>query len=68
MTNQFGVIEYRGCEIEHLVFTGDLKECREWIDNNTCCHPSNEFIRVHNEMYVNGNGELLSYYISELDM
>ena len=68
MTNQFGVIEYRGCEIEHLVFDGSLEECREWMDRNTCDHPQNYYIRVHNDMYVNENNELLSYYISELDM
>ena len=62
----FSVIEYRGCEIECVVFVGILEACHEWMSQNTCEHPSNNYIHVHNEMYVNGNGELLSYYISEL--
>lgn len=64
----FSVIEYRGCEMEHVVFVGSLKECTEWMSQNTREHPSNDYIQVHNDMYVNGNGELLSYYISDLDM
>ena len=66
MTQLFGVIEYRGGEMEDVVFVGILEACREWMSQNTCKHPSNDHIQVHNNMYVNGNGELFSYYISEL--
>lgn len=64
----FNVVEDRGCEIEYVVLVGSLKACREWMSQNTCGHPCNNNIYVHNNMYVNGNGDLVSYYISDLDM
>lgn len=66
MTNQmFNVVEDRGCDVQYLAFVGSFDECNEWMLRNTFEHPWNEDIRVHNNMYVNGNDDLFTYYITE---
>ena len=69
MTKQFIVVEDRGCEIEYVVFIGSLEACHKWMNRMCCSHPCSNEVHVNNEMYMNGNGDLFTYYITDnLDM
>ena len=59
----YTVIECRGYDVEYIMFSGNKKECLNWLDENTESHPTNPLLKVSKELLVNGNGNPFTYEI-----
>lgn len=63
-TNNFEVIENRGCDIQYSVYQGSQKACDQWIEDN--CHVIGDTCVSNDPSCENGNGYPFTYSINEI--
>lgn len=63
-TNNFEVIENRGCDIQYSIYQGSHEECEQWIEDN--CHVIGNTWVSNDPSCENGNGYQFTYIIREI--